>query len=369
MNLPEFLQKQISPDTQFFKLPGLLTLESGIELADVEVAYRTWGDISNAKERAILICHALTGSADADAWWPGIIGTDCAFDPAHDFIICCNILGGCYGTCGPVSPHPQRHGLYQADFPQITVRDMVTLQAALLDHLGVNKLELVIGPSLGGMQALEWAMMFPQRVQSIVPVGASGRHSAWCIGITEVQRAAIETDPNWNDGFYADGEPPEKGLAVARMMAMCSYRSWHNMEQRFARERQPSGEFKVQSYLRYQGQKINTRFDANAYVRLTQAMNSHDVARGRCAYPDVLRSIAQPALVVSVRSDILYPPAEQKFLADYLPNAEYRILDSDDGHDGFLMNTRELGELLKSFRKQFNSRYEDCNIQPMLATK
>lgn len=364
MNLPEYLQQHISPETQYFALGKPLALESGGALSDVTVAFRTWGDIGNAKHRAILICHALTGSADADLWWPGIIGPGCAFDPADDFIICSNILAGCYGTTGPVSKHPQRQGLYEADFPQITVRDMVTLQAALLDQLGIDKLQLIIGPSLGGMQALEWALMYPERVQSIVPVGACGRHSAWCIGMSEVQRAAIEADPDWNGGFYAAGQPPEQGLAVARMMAICSYRSWHSMEQRFARERQPGGEFQVQSYLRYQGQKLNARFDANAYVRLTQAMNSHDVARARGSYPDVLRSLRQSALIVSVSSDILYPPAEQKLLAEYLPNAQYRVLESEHGHDGFLIDTRELGELVTEFREQAGY----CSEASVLAT-
>lgn len=361
MNRAEYLQQHISSETQYFTFGRPLMLESGVELRDVTVAFRTWGDIKNAEHRAILICHALTGSADADRWWPGIIGAGCAFDPADDFIICSNILAGCYGTTGPASKHPQRQGFYQADFPQITVRDMVTVQAALLDQLGVDRLQLIIGPSLGGMQALEWALMYPERVRAIVPVGTCGRHSAWCIGMSEVQRAAIKADPNWHGGFYADDQTPEQGLAVARMMAVCSYRSWENMEQRFARERRPNGEFQVQSYLRYQGQKLNNRFDANAYVRLTQAMNSHDVARGRGEYHEVLRSLRQPALVISVSSDILYPPAEQKVLAEHLPNAQYRILDSEHGHDGFLIKTHELGGMVSAFREQLDHWSEGRN--------
>ena len=368
MSLPDHYRRQISPDTLYLELQQPVTLESGAVLPSVTVAYRTWGDIENAKQRAILICHALTGSADADTWWPGIIGEGCAFDPDRDFIICSNVLGGCYGTSGPVSVHPKRDGQYQSDFPQVSIRDIVQVQAALLDHLGIETLQLVTGPSLGGMQVLEWAAMYPHRVRSIVPVGVSGRHSAWCIGISEAQRAAIEADPNWNDGRYDVERQPEKGLSAARMMAMCSYRSWDNLEQRFSRESQGEGEFQVQAYLRYQGQKINSRFDANTYVRLTQAMDSHDLARGRGSYPDVLRGIRQPALVVSVNSDILYPPAEQELLAQHLPNSELQVLDSDHGHDGFLIKSRELGDMVTAFRRALEARRKEATIRVISST-
>ena len=363
MNLPDYLRNQISPQTCYLELPRSVALESGAVVDNVTVAYRTWGDIRNAQHRAILICHALTGSADADVWWPGIVGEGCAFDPANDFVICSNVLAGCYGTTGPVSTRPQRDGQFKANFPRVTIRDMVTVQHALLDHLGVRELLLVTGPSLGGMQVLEWAAMFPERVKSIVPVGVSGRHSAWCIGISEAQRAAIAADSNWNDGQYSEDAPPDKGLAAARMMAMCSYRSWDNLEQRFSRQREPDGEFQVQAYLQYQGSKINNRFDANTYVRLTQAMDSHDLARGRGSYPDVLRGIRQPALIVSVRSDILYPPPEQQLLVECMPNAENRMLDSDHGHDGFLIQTRELGAMIAEFRSRLELRSKRGKIR------
>ncbi|MGA8203734.1 MAG: alpha/beta fold hydrolase, partial [Woeseiaceae bacterium] len=200
MQLPAHLRACISDATQFIELPDPVRLESGARLDDVVVAYRTWGDIGNASEHAVLVCHALTGSADVEAWWPDIIGAGRAFDPAKDFIVCANILGSCYGTTGPVSPKPGGAGRYGAAFPAISVRDMVEVERALLDVLGIERLELVTGPSLGGMQALEWAAMYPERVGSIVPIGVGGRHSAWCIGISEAQRAAIEADPNWNGG-------------------------------------------------------------------------------------------------------------------------------------------------------------------------
>jgi homoserine O-acetyltransferase len=350
MSLPAHLQAQISAETVFLRVPGDFVLENGERLVDVEIAFRTWGDPANAGNGAILICHALTGSADVDAWWPDIIGSGKAFDPAHDYIICANILGSCYGTTGPVSTRPGSNERYRADFPRISVRDMVELQRILLDELGVERVELVTGPSLGGMQALEWAISYPDRVGSVVPIGVGGRHSAWCIGVSEAQRAAIAADPNWNDGYYCDESPPTNGLAAARMMAVCTYRSWESFELRFGRDRRTGDQFQVQSYLRHQGAKINDRFDANAYVTLTHAMHTHDLSRGRGDYPDVLRSISQPALVVSVSTDTLYPPEEQQLLAEHLPGARYEMLESAHGHDGFLIETGALGEKIARFR-------------------
>ena len=350
MSLPDYLRAQIKSGTKTCKVPGDFVLESGESLQDVEIAYRTWGDRANAAEHTILICHALTGSADVDAWWPGIIGAGKTFDPAHDFVICANILGSCYGTTGPVSHKPASNERYRADFPRISVRDMVELERVLLDELGIDKVELVTGPSLGGMQALEWAASYPERVGSIVPIGVGGRHSAWCIGISEAQRAAIATDPNWKGGYYTDDAPPAQGLAAARMMAVCTYRSWDSFEERFGREKRSEDVYQAQSYLRHQGRKINERFDANTYVTLTHAMHTHDLARGRGSYPEILQQISQPALVISVSSDALYPPAEQLELAEHLPNARYEILESRHGHDGFLIETEHLGALIAGFR-------------------
>lgn len=348
-------------------MPGDFVLENGERLRDVTIAFRTWGDPANGTNNAVLICHALTGSADVDAWWPNIIGAGKAFDPAYDYIICANILGSCYGTTGPVSLKPGSSERYRADFPRISVRDMVELQRILLDELGVARLELITGPSLGGMQALEWAAIYPDRVDSIVPIGVGGRHSAWCIGVSEAQRAAIAADPNWNSGFYSDESPPERGLAAARMMAVCTYRSWRSFDQRFGREQRAPDEFEVQSYLRHQGAKINSRFDANTYVTLTHAMHTHDVSRGRGEYLDVLASISQPTLVVSVSTDALYPPEEQQLLAEHLPAASYEILDSLHGHDGFLIETEALGKKIARFRvanrASFNRRSISAGLE------
>lgn len=353
MDLPKYLRAQIADETRLLRVPGRFALEHGATLRDVEIAYRTWGDAANAAERAILICHALTGSADVEAWWPGIIGPGKTFDPDRDYIVCANILGSCYGTTGPVSHDPATGQRYRADFPRITVRDMVELQRVLLDEIGVGFIELVTGPSLGGMQALEWAASYPDRVGRIVPIGVGARHSAWCIGISEAQRAAITADPDWQDGYYSDKRPPKRGLAAARMMAICTYRSWTSFDQRFGRDRSDDGRYQVQSYLRHQGDKINGRFDANTYVTLTYAMHTHDLAHGRGTESEVFAKITQPALVVSVSTDILYPSEEQAELTALLPNARHVTLESVHGHDGFLIETEALARMIADFR---NSR-------------
>ncbi len=362
MSLPNPLLEHISADTHFLRVPGEFVLESGAVLENVEIAYRTWGDRANAAHRTILVCHALTGSADVDAWWPGIIGAGRPFDPVHDYIVCANILGSCYGTTGPVSARPGTQSRYRADFPRVSVRDMVELQRLLLDQLGVERIELVTGPSLGGMQALEWAALYPERVGSVVPIGVGGQHSPWCIGISEAQRAAIAADPNWNEGYYSDDAPPEQGLAAARMMAVCTYRSWESFDQRFGRERRDDERYQVQSYLRHQGSKINRRFDANTYVTLTHAMHTHDLGRGRGDLADVLRALKQPTLVVSVSSDALYPPQEQRYLAEHLPNARYEILDCPHGHDGFLIETETLGAMIAEFRERQTGDAPVCAV-------
>ncbi|MCC5794124.1 MAG: homoserine O-acetyltransferase [Chromatiales bacterium] len=342
---------ELSTQTQLACWEAPFRLESGTMLPGLVLAFRTWGRLNPSGDNAVLVCHALSGSADADEWWPGLFGTGRALDPERDFIICSNILGGCYGTSGPLHPHPDDGLPWGSRFPEVTIRDIVRAQAMLVDRLGVRRLALVLGASLGGMQVLEWAAMFSGRIERMAPIGVSGRHSAWCIGLNEAQRQAIFADPQWKDGRYAPGPGPTGGLAVARMMAMCSYRSWYNFEARFGRRLQPDQPlFQVASYLRHQGKKLQQRFDPCSYVRITQAMDSHDLGRGRGDYRDVLRDLSVPALVISISSDILYPPQEQRELADHLQEAIYHRLMSPAGHDGFLIETDALNDLLVRFR-------------------
>jgi homoserine O-acetyltransferase len=227
---------------------------------------------------------------------------------------------------------------------------MVQVQAALLEALGVQHLKMVIGGSLGGMQVLEWALMYPERVEAIVPIATSGRHSAWCIGLSEAQRQAIYSDPNWQGGYYRQEQPPAAGLAVARMIAMSTYRTQASFEARFGRQLQSDREFAIESYLRHQGGKLVERFDANTYITLTQAMDRHDVAHQRGEYASVLGAITQPTLVVAIDSDVLYPPVEQQELANFIPKAQLKWLHSLHGHDAFLMDIEVLNEFIVNFR-------------------
>ncbi|MDX2129661.1 MAG: homoserine O-acetyltransferase [Chloroherpetonaceae bacterium] len=345
--------RHISPQTKFFTLQHPLMLESGEVLPAPTVAFRTWGKLSASKDNAILLCHGLTGSADADDWWKPLIAENAAFNPVHDFIIATNVLGSCYGTTGPCSLNPKTQKRYQADFPRITIRDMVALQARLLDELGIKSLKMVVGGSLGGMQVLEWGAMFPNRVRALIPIATSGRHSAWCIGIGEAERAAIIRDPKWNNGFYDERHPPTDGLSTARMIAMITYRTSESFTKRFGREMQDSDRFRVESYLHYQGEKLNQRFDANTYITLTKAMDTHDLGRGRASYEAALGAISHPALVVSITSDILYVPSEQAELARLMPNAELRHLESDNGHDAFLIDMIPLSDMIREFRAKY----------------
>ncbi len=336
-------------------LQGLL-LENGERLPSLEVAYHTWGRLSPLGDNAVVVCHALTGSSDAADWWKPLFGAGRALDPERDFIVCPNVLGSCYGTTGPTSISQASGRRFGPSFPRITIRDMVRAQAALIAHLGVTRIRMVIGGSMGGMQALEWAAMYPELVETVVPIAASGRHSAWCIGLSEAQRQAIYADPLWNNGNYAPEHPPVGGLAVARMMAMCTYRSRKNFESRFGRNRAGHELFEIESYLQHQGGKLVARFDANAYVALTWAMDSHDLARGRGDYQLALKQLRQPALVVSITSDVLYPPEEQLELAQLMPQAELALLEAPHGHDSFLIEMETLSRLVADFRRLHEER-------------
>ncbi len=340
-----------APETvRFLDLDRPFALESGEALPGVRVAYRTWGTLAPGGDNAVLVCHALTGSADLDRWWGGTLGPGRAFDPSGDFVICTNVLGSCYGTTGPVSLRPDGVGPWGPDFPAVTVRDMVRLQAELLDRLGVRRVRLVTGGSLGGMQALEWTAMFPERVGAAAIIAAPARQSAWAIALSHAQRAAIEADPRFRDGRYPADDPPRDGLAVARSIAMCSYRSWESLESRFGRREAPGGGFEVESYLRHHGRKLADRFDANSYLTLTRAMDTHDVGRGRGGVEAALAAIAVPVLVVAIDSDQLFPAEEQWRLVEGLPRGCLAWLASPHGHDAFLIETGEINRLIRGFR-------------------
>lgn len=336
------------------KITSPFTTESGFTFSELNVRFKTWGKLNDDASNAVLICHALTGNADADEWFPGLFGKDGILDVGNQFIICSNVLGGCYGTTGPRSVNPQTGKPYKADFPDVTIRDMVRVQQLLLDHLHVKSIELAIGGSMGGMQVLEWLVM-DNRIKKAMLIAMGFEHAAWTIGVSEAQRRAITGDKNWKDGYYDDENPPADGLAAARMMGMIMYRSHAAFERRFAREPQPgkTGMLKVASYLNYQGEKLVSRFDANTYLRLTKAMDSHDVYRNRKMYGDILGDINVPVLVIGISSDILYPTSEQKELSLRLGNATYEEIDSDEGHDAFLIEFPKMVACFRKFEKKF----------------
>lgn len=342
-----------------FKQP--FVTESGFAFPEPEVAYNTWGTLNETRDNAVVIFHALTGNPDADEWFSGLFSEDGFIDPEQHFVICTNVLGSCYGTTGPASPNPDSGKLYQADFPKVTVRDIVRLQQMLFDELEIKSIELAIGGSLGGMQALEFCIM-DSRPKSAVLIGMGKAHRPWAIGISHTQRKAIYADPNWKNGYYDPERPPAEGLSVARMIAMNSYRSPEDFDLKFGREFQPGTQrqqYQVESYLSYQGDKLVGRFDANSYIRLTQAMDSHDVARGRSAYRRVLGKISIPVAVIGIDTDMLYPPEEQKELASFIPNGTYYEIKSPHGHDAFLIEFDQINNIIGSFRQK-TLKIESC---------
>lgn len=366
-----------------FNFNDPLKFETGDDLSPVQVAYQTYGELNSEGTNAILVCHALTGNAHAagileeietdinsnpdllkkyskinkgnTGWWDSLIGENRILDTNKYFIISSNILGSCYGTTGPVSIKNMFNRKYGMDFPTVTVRDMVRVQRKLLEHLGVNKLKTAIGGSLGGMQVLEWAIMYPEMLESIIPIATSAQHSAWAIALNQSSRQAIENDAEWHNGNYK--EQPLEGLSLARKIAMISYRSFDSFNSKFSRERKDKKAdkldkeniFQIESYLNHHGVKINERFDANTYLYLSNAMDLHDVALNRGKLKDVLGSIKIPTLSIGISSDILYPPQEQKDIAEMIPNSDYAEIDSIHGHDAFLIEFEQLEKIIGGF--------------------
>ena len=350
--------------------------EVGNGLGPIDVAYETYGELNSAGSNCVLVCHASTGSAHAafynsetdkvPGWWDGIIGPGKALDTTKYFVVCSNFLVGCSGTTGPSSVNPRTMKEYGTSFPLTTIRDMVRVQKRLLDWLGVEKVQLVIGGSMGGMQAIEWGVMYPDFVERLAPIATGASHTAWGIGLNEVARQAILNDPAYRDGeYYAYGQP-SRGLALARMIAMLSYRSPESLTMRFQRdlvnnagnrtasnltENDPfeKNVFQVESYLHYQGVKLVERFDANTYIYITHAMDLHDVARDRGTLRDVLATIKSKVLCVGISSDVLYPAVEQRGLAELIPGAAYAEIQSVHGHDAFLIEFDSMNRVIGQF--------------------
>ncbi len=348
-----------------------LRLQHGGILPSVAVAYEEYGERNAAGDNTVLVCHALTGSAHAagvgdreevPGWWDPLIGPGKAIDTDRFHVLCTNVLGGCYGTTGPSSLDPSTGRPYGPTFPRYTVRDMVEVQKRLLDRLEIGSVRAVVGGSMGGMQVLEWGVMYPEMVRGLVPIAIGARHSAWAIGLNEVARRAIMSDPAWQGGTYRIDQQPEVGLGLARAIAMLTYRSHASVEGRFGRERfdnkhsngQAAGSvleapFEIASYLAYQGVKLVKRFDANTYLYLTLAMDDYDIGEGRGGVDAVLSKLTMPALVLGIDTDVLYPEAEAKALAERLPSARYARIVSPHGHDAFLIEFDQVSAHLRRF--------------------
>ena len=348
-------------------------LEGGGVLDEITLAYETWGTLDASASNAILVCHALTGDSHAagpsgtgqrtDGWWNDLIGPGRALDTDRYFIVCANSLGGCQGSTGPSSIDPSTGRPYGARFPVVSNRDIVRTQALLADHLGIDRWLSVVGGSMGGMQVLEWGVMYPDRLRSLVCIASASAASPLQIGWSEVGRLAIVGDPRWNGGDYYDaapGEGPHQGLMLARRIAQIHYRSDKSFNDRFGRATVDRlddfhlwDRFQIESYLDYHGQKLARRFDANSYLVLNKTMDLHDVGRGRGGIPSALARVVAPSLVVSIDSDTLYPPRQQQELVEDLRaggvEVRYEVVRSDHGHDGFLIEFDQLNEMLDRF--------------------
>ena len=358
-------------------LAGPLLLDGGARLAPVEIAYETYGTLDADRSNAILICHALTGDQHVASthpitgkpgWWTRMVGAGKPIDPARHFIVCANVLGSCLGSSGPASADPATNTPFAMRFPVITIRDMVRAQAMLLDHLGIERLSAVVGGSMGGMQVLQWAATYPDRVRSAVAIATAARHSAQNIAFHEVGRQAIMADPKWRGGdYYADGDPPAAGLAVARMAAHITYLSEAGLTEKFGRRLQAragnkkgaksfgfDADFQIESYLRHQGISFVDRFDANSYLYITRAMDYFDVAEEHGGLlANAFRGTATRFCLVSFDTDWLYPTAESRAIVHALNAAGAPVsfveLSSPFGHDAFLLDVPELNRVVDGF--------------------
>ena len=328
---------------QSFTIYSGLSLESGEYLTEPTIAYHTYGDPAKP---VVWVCHALTANSEVFDWWAGLFGPTNPFNPQDYFIVCANVLASCYGTTGPLSKNPVTGQPYFHAYPRITIRDMVAAHEALRRHLGIQKLHLLLGGSLGGQQALEWAIQQPRLIDHLALIATNARHSAWGIAFNEAQRMSIEADGTWPQSQPLAGDA---GMRAARATALLSYRNYGTYGQSQTDSEPTLEQFRASTYQQYQGEKLSRRFNAFSYYRLAQAMDTHHVGRGRENIEAALASISARTLVVAISSDVLFPAAEQQYLARHIPHARYLEIDSDYGHDGFLIETQQLGAALTAF--------------------
>ncbi len=324
-----------------------LELESGEWLKELELTYHTYGEYDPQRNNVIWVCHALTANSDVFDWWEGLFGENDFFNPNDYFIVCANTLASCYGSTGPLSKNPDNGQAYYHDFPQLTVRDLVGAHEILRKHLKIDRIHMMIGSSLGGMQALEWAYGLNGKLDNLVVLASNAKHSSWGIAFNESQRMAIEVDPTWKE---SNDEAGLNGMRVARSIALLSYRTYstydHSQQEN---EEGKVDDYRASSYQRYQGEKLARRFNAYSYWHLSKIMDSHDLGRSRNGLISALQEIKSRTLVIGVNSDQIFPIQEQRFIADYIPNAEFLEINSIYGHDGFLLEQEQLSQVLKTF--------------------
>lgn len=334
-----------------FRLEQSFTLESGLSIDDLVIAYHTYGELNSDKSNVVWICHHLTANSDAALWWKGVVGKGYLIDPDKYFIVCANIIGSCYGSTGPLSINPATGRPYYSNFPFITMRDMVKAHILLRQHLGIDHIHLLIGGSMGGYQALEWAMMESEKIENMVLLSTSAAESAWGIAIHTAQRLAIEADGTWKEERPDAGQ---KGLKAARALGLISYRNHGILVQKQTDEDNARiDNFRASSYIIYQGDKLVNRFNTQSYYLLTKAMDSHNLSRNRKgSMIDILNSIIQRTLIFGIKSDLLCPLTEQEFLAKHIPNAKLIKIDSAYGHDGFMVEAEIISRHIKNWLKQ-----------------
>lgn len=335
--------------TQYFTSDAPFTLECGDTLPGITVAYHTFGSLNADKSNVIWVMHGLTANSDVADWWPGTVEKGKFLDPEKYFVVCANVIGSCYGSTGPSSINPATGASWCGDFPRVTIRDMVKAHRMLANHLGISRIHEMIGVSLGGFQAIEWMVTDPEIAEYVMFCATDASCSPWLAAFNQSMYMAIHTDPTW-------GEPrldaAKKGLATARSLALISYRGpfAYNMSQQDEQDKKDPFFHRVQTYQEYQGEKLCRRFDVYSYVRICQSADSHDVGRGRGGLGNALARIKAPALVIGISSDILFPPACLRQLADHIPGSRLEVMESNFAHDGFLIEVEKLDRIMKRWR-------------------
>jgi homoserine O-acetyltransferase len=335
-------------NTQIFKYQQAFELESGKQLLNLEIGFHTYGTLNKQRNNVVWVCHALTANSDVLDWWKGLFGDGFYFNPAEHFIVCANILGSAYGTTNPLSINPATNLPYYLTFPEFTIRDMVKAHQLLAAHLGIDQIEVLLGGSLGGQQALEWSMMEPERIKNQILIATNARHSPWGIAFNESQRLALSADSTFYDNTPDGGS---KGLKAARTIALLSYRNYKTYHITQQEQTDELHNYRAASYQNYQGQKLVNRFNAYSYWYLTKVMDSHNAGRNRGGVEKALSTVIAKTLVIGIKSDVLFPIEEQQYLFRHIPKAALAEIDSLYGHDGFLIDTEVLTNVISSFFK------------------